>query len=349
VGEVPKRPPNKRPPLDRGFFSVALKTNKADTTPIVDYLRMEYGRDFSLPVNDSLEAAMVLLYSITGDSRQERIAGTHLANLILLYAKRIATTTDNLKIHRRSKLYRLFIQALRAKIEPADLTLLTFNQDLHIEKTLLEIHRQHGSVLPLQSWFALPKMYCLPKPFPIRGRSSSDPLFPIIGHDDPCVAVLKLHGSFNWYSVHRSSRPNSDVLFNPGRRLYVSNSATTRAYFTVRHRKRTDHARPIIIPPVSHKSAILQKDVRELWAVADQRLRQATRIIVFGYSCPESDLESASLIGRCLNATRRSFALHIVDPNPATVSRFHDLTHCPRIHYYDSIDQFLSVGQSIFN
>lgn len=348
VAEVASKRPIYQPPLDSGFFNSALKVSKKEALPIVDFLRDEYNRDFGNPDTDSLEAAMVLLYSITGKAKQEKLADEHLANLVLLFANRIAKTTNGMNASPRSKLYRLILSALTSGIDPSDLTMLTLNQDLQIEKVLMELHNRHYRRYPSRVLFAFPQMYRLTGAVAVRSNSRNDPAFPTTGYVVPFLEVLKLHGSFNWYSVHRSPKPKRTVLFKPTRKLHISDSRTIRPTFLMRHGLRSEWAWPIIIPPVAHKSGVLQKDVHRLWAHAEDRLSQASRVIIYGYSCPETDLESATLIGRSLNASAHSFALHIIDPNPATVARFYSLTHCPEIHYYNSVKQFLTVAKSVF-
>jgi len=61
---------------------------------------------------------------------------------------------------------------------------------------------------------------------------------------------------------------------------------------------------------------------------------------VFGYSCPTTDCESTNLIRRVMGKGKCE-NLVIIDPSPATLARYVQLTDSARISYYRSAAHFL--------
>ena len=53
---------------------------------------------------------------------------------------------------------------------------------------------------------------------------------------------------------------------------------------------------PTIIPPIGENKAP-QWVFAEIWAEAQEVLRGAKEVVIFGYSCPEYDRDGANLIG----------------------------------------------------
>ena len=106
--------------------------------------------------------------------------------------------------------------------------------------------------------------------------------------------------------------------------------------------KRTKFTFPVIVPPVVHKSGILHQSLRPLWQIAEEKLREADRVIVFGYSCPPNDWESANLIARALSANKRAIETSIIDPDPGVVLRYKGLGNLRSLNYYTSADAYLA-------
>jgi hypothetical protein len=65
--------------------------------------------------------------------------------------------------------------------------------------------------------------------------------------------------------------------------------------------------------------------MQPLWSKAEVALKAAERIVVFGYSCPALDFESANLLMRALRQNQRLSEFHVIDPNPAVFKRYVDL------------------------
>jgi hypothetical protein len=99
---------------------------------------------------------------------------------------------------------------------------------------------------------------------------------------------------------------------------------------------------PVVVPPVSHKSAVLHKRLQPVWRLAERRLKEADEIIIFGYSCPPLDFESANMLRRSQRDSTPARRISVIDPNPAVVSRYMELMSPCRLRYYPYAGYFLS-------
>jgi hypothetical protein len=158
--------------------------------------------------------------------------------------------------------------------------------------------------------------------------------------DIPGVNLLKLHGSLNWYSIHKSVNLSPNAMFDPSRNINLTRRKrihTQMNYISGQKRKKT---LPLIVPPVTHKSAILHDMVRPLWGKAEKALENADEILIFGYSCPPLDFESSNLIQRSLRLYKYE-ALWIIDPNPHILVRYAKLLNPRSIGYFPSAEDYL--------
>ena len=106
--------------------------------------------------------------------------------------------------------------------------------------------------------------------------------------------------------------------------------------------KGTPFTFPIVVPPVVHKSGILHRELQPVWALAEERLKSADRVIIFGYSCPVTDWEAANLIGRSLTANDACRDIAIIDPAPKVLLRYVQLGALERVRYFKTCDSYLS-------
>ena len=103
---------------------------------------------------------------------------------------------------------------------------------------------------------------------------------------------------------------------------------------------------PIVVPPVMHKASILHEALRAVWAEAREALVNATEIVVFGYSCPQQDFESANLLSRSIRNNTDLHSFSIIDPSTATFQRYVDVTGLDRLFYYRSAAVFIEEAWS---
>jgi len=328
-------PGYRKPPLDRKFFAEAARLHPDATARIRYYLLYTYGRDLSMQENDSLESVMAVLYADSYDPALSPTAFPLFQELIRLYNRRLAETTNRMRVRQAGYLRGILARLLRARVPPENITVVTFNQDIQIEKALASLASKKsysgaGTILDFPGCYRFDERPVVtgPKRGLLFKRGSAS-------HDG--VAVLKLHGSLNWYSRHTSPQLSQVRLFDPGRKLLV----TTRMEidpdmgFAQEGRGRTTwNTFPIVVPPVAAKARIIHDRIKPLWSLAEQCLREASSVIIFGYSCPAMDFESANLIGRSLQSSARCGRLTIIDIEPRTVARYYQLTGCKEFRYF---------------
>lgn len=88
-------------------------------------------------------------------------------------------------------------------------------------------------------------------------------------------AVLKLHGSANWFWADTS--PSDEIYFSNGAEKDFNNLIMG--------------LKPYIIPPVQDKNAFYNHiAIQTLWKKAEELLKQANEIYIIGFSFPQTDL-----------------------------------------------------------
>lgn len=340
VADAVNRPEVRRPPLDKGFFRGALKDQavRQEIETVATYLREHYGtEDLRRPESDSLEGVMLKLYADIFDPALGDDAYDGFLALLRAFNRRLANTTNDLDMTPRRLLYRVIRRHIEACGQADRLTIITFNQDLQIEKALLSLSRR----LPnkLGNAFYFPGLYGLADTAVTRpGEQAAT--FPVNQGEAACVRLLKLHGSLNWYSTHRSRAPERRALFNPERTIEVTARSEIAHDIVRRRRTRTVFTFPIVVPPVNHKSAILHAKLRPLWQDAEECLVRATAVTIFGYSCPAADFESENMLRRAFSRNTECENLAIIDPNAQVMSRFAELTAMEKLSYFRTATPF---------
>ena len=141
------------------------------------------------------------------------------------------------------------------------------------------------------------------------------------------VSVLKLHGSVNWMRESRS-KP-----------LQIVNS-----YREVMNWKGI----PEIVPPTWRK--LFAKELVTVWKAALAEIERGTRIVVIGFSMPETDLHFKYLLASGLRRNVSLREIVFVDPNLATIADragrlFGDLYRRPSVRIVEArLTQFVSGG-----
>jgi len=354
VADVASRSKRSRPPLDKGFFSIARSTDKTITGRIASYIKGIYGMDIYDAGNDSLEKIMAIIYTDIFDPNLKEGALSIFRALIRLFNLRLAATTNDIRPTQQRYLYRIITEFLQSGVRPEDITIITFNQDIQIEKILLNInskskYKHCGNV------FTFPGCYYLPiEPsnitYPV-GPKSGGPRDDVFPTDKPDlregVAVLKLHGSLNWYSCHSKTNVTPNTMFKPNRTIHLTVRMSINPVMKMQSKPRFQYTIPVIVPPVTHKSGILHDDVKQLWSIAEERIRWANEAVIFGYSCPVIDFESSNFIQRSLRGNPLCKKISIIDPDPNILSRYIKLIEPREIHYYPYANDYLDRIQRL--
>ena len=337
------KPLRKQPPLDQGFFANSLRSHASELKEVLDYMQQHYGTNVRESGSDSLERVMAVLYTDVFGGDLEEEAFSALRTLMSVFLRRLATTTGDIEMTKSRLLYRLVVGFLRDGFAPVNVTIITFNQDIQAEKALDAVQRT--TTRSRQIVFKFPHCYRLPGQIrltsPTRGGL---PTFDVSESEGAGVTLLKLHGSLNWYSTHNTPNPKRGRLFDPARAIGITTrkSIDTSMKLDVTGAGRKKFTFPIVVPPVVHKSGILHNSLKPVWALAEERLQTAQRVIIFGYSCPNNDWEAANLVCRSLRANRTLKELSVIDPDPSVVLRYVQLGAPNRIGYYRSAAAYLT-------
>lgn len=330
-----RTPEKNSPPLDKFFFK--WSKNYPELSTISDYLNKTYDIDIFDSSRDSLETIMAIIYADIHNTELEHKAINAFRSLIELFNRRIADTTNHLKPNPRTNLYRIIKNAL-AYHKPEEICILTLNQDLHIEKTLDRLHKTKAINKKYGSVFSFPGCYGIHNANELLSNPQDDVnKFKISSIESEGIRILKLHGSLNWYRTHGKRKvtknqildQKSDFLITPRVSLIPELTYEGKSTF------------PLIVPPVTHKSGILHKGMNPLWKKASTALTAAAEIVVFGYSCPKMDFESANLIRRAIRQNKNIKYFSVIDPAPAVFQRYVDITGLNRVFWFRDADSFI--------
>lgn len=321
--------PAKRPPLDTDFFDIASRIYPKLTKDILDCLNDLVG-DYANTLQSSLEASATYLYIKAIDSSLGSPYHTSFLNLLTLLSAVLAKNTNDLKLGPRSLLYRFLLGELRQAGAPENMTVITFNYDTLIERTLEEIDN-HGHA----GTFSFPGCYRLSGHTRVQSVAG-EPRFVTEEYDNNGVGVLKLHGSMNWQSTHTSSTPTPSALFSTRRKLHILNSPNVVPSLSWKRKKRTVYMQPVIIPPISGKRNMMHQELLQIWDEAAKRLGEADRVVLAGYSCPPLDLEARILLSENLRL-KGNKKVYVIDPNPSIAATYVELCGVDHTTVYTSL------------
>lgn len=290
---------SKRPPLNAKFFKLCQSYKYKDFQQVKDYMEEHYKIDITTSNEDYLEKVLVTLYSDSFHSDKDKKAFDTFQTIIRLFNRVLAHRTNAIPVIENSYLFRLLKSYLDKGISPNDITIITFNYDIHIEKVLELLNNK-----VTESIFCFPSCYKLgistaQTTSPTKSENSPN-LFTLSDKDEG-IKVLKMHGSLNWFSNHNSKKLSLKMLLDPNREIYITTRKSIAPDMTF-NVKRKRFTFPIIVPPVVHKAGVLHNRLHQVWDQAELALASANQMVIFGYSCPVSDIESANLIERAVRS-----------------------------------------------
>ena len=166
------------------------------------------------------------------------------------------------------------------------------------------------------------------EPIPISSALARDGTG-LFGSSHPDTMTLyKLHGSINWFKSE--SEVNADTIYGLRPKQLTDE----------KYQKYVRDKRRFIIPPVYDKSSLLNHDsIRSMWRHAMRSaLIPAERLVVIGYSLPETDTAMRTLLweARRLDERRKTVPLYVVDIDGTVVERYANTLG----RYYDVRDDF---------
>lgn len=328
----------KTPPLDADFFDIARRVNKDLHDSVIESLDL-FGGEYSRVLSRSLETAATYLFlkALDGERRDPFHMG--FLRLLTLLNQVLAETTNEISVTRRTLTYRFLLHEYNRLERTEDLRIITFNYDLLIERVLQEI-AQAGR----PDFFRFPGCYRFEDDEQEIRKIRNSPTFNMTDRARVGVALYKLHGSMNWQSRHRSNEPTPNELYSPTRQLYLTNSPMIGGNLRTTKNNRTLYMKPLIVPPVNGKRSVMHQSLQFVWRQAAEALREATRVVIVGYSCPPLDIEARILLSENLrsNPLRRVF---IVDPSAQSASKFSDICGVDHVTIYDDLATWVADYQ----
>lgn len=341
VSDVATRSLKSRPPLDNRFFGIARATHPTLVARVNRYMKATYDADITARSTDSLEAVMGQIYTDIFNRALKDSATVALRALLQLFTRRLAETTNGIEATNKRWVYRIITHYLAEKVDPGNIAIVTFNQDLQVEKCLSLMRKSARWKRVADQLFNFPTCYGIGehKMTAPTGTPETD----LFTEDSPvteCIRVLKLHGSLNWYSIHNSATPSPTAMFNPRRALSLTRRQVITPNMPLSRATRSAYTLPVIVPPVSHKSAVLHDALKDVWWDSEAALREADDVVIFGYSCPDLDFESSNLLLRAQKGN--DAAISVIDPDGGIARRYIDLLNPRRLYYYPSARDFLA-------
>lgn len=191
---------------------------------------------------------------------------------------------------------------------PRSLNVLTFNYDVLADRALLQGARQG-----LWNWSHEDGYGFRPKNQPTPKQRSD-------------IGLHKLHGSMNWY-IRTPGRTRTNA-YKKDSSVYVPTPASNpnaqpwqKRQFHLGHSK--NKIFPLMVPPVYEKGSQIIGVLQHVWDNAAKALREATLVIVWGYSLPQTDYHSGFLFAQC--ARRAKFRLIAINPDRNALAHVTDV------------------------
>ncbi len=345
--QAPKRCPiTKLPPLDNGFFSQIRAPISKDVrlVRIKSYLSRTYKYDPRVQGLDSFETIASILYADAYAPATQGQAYPILLDLITFLSSRIASTVNPLRPNSYNLLQRI-LYGIITDLGPENVSIITFNYDLQIERALRRagsrVGSSPGSILSFPGCYRMQNTANAVRSVTGASRFMSTAT---LNHRHDGIPVLKLHGSLNWVSGYKSQIPAQNQFFSPRKRtIYITNVDQV-TNWPVRIPTRAPgrlFGYPRLVPPVPHKSVLFHDEIKDIWSEAHKALSDADELLVFGYSCPFSDQEAANLIRSTSGVGRKLKRVMIVDPKSSVVDRYASLTDAKSIYWYHDAREFI--------
>ncbi len=218
------------------------------------------------------------------------------------------------------------------------ISIATFNHDLLIENALSCLSsRRYGSA------------WCLEHAYPFADRKPTIvanwlPRFDLDcpGVREDHVPIYKLHGSLNWVFTTIGQHPPPSIADRPRKISILENSVGIEGKPTIKPGKRKLYISPLIVPPVYEKHGFIRRHLQEMWDGAAQALREATRVIFWGYSFPNADNHARYFfqgLAQENDALRRPV---VINPDPRAEDAAWTVLRPAEVLHYRDVNAYLT-------
>jgi len=302
------------PPLDTDFFHLSNYHKVKENIEILSrYIRRNYSIELSKSPYPRMEEIFGMVYSDTRMKPPPSGSKEAYVALLGIYKRVILETTNPLSPTNRGPLAKL----LKNTLLKGGCNIITFNQDLLIEKALVGLNDIRSVWYPNDGYMRNFSM-TVPTSKTVDRFKTGGKLY------TSKVGLMKLHGSLNWYTLTTSKDKIPSTMTSskeikctthikiPPELTYVSSGGYRKNWFTW----------PVIIPPVYEKGAFITDAITPIWNSARDEIKEADEIIVYGYSFPNADQQSKSFFrrARVKNTTLKRLIVINPDPNAALVA-----------------------------
>jgi hypothetical protein len=333
---IPGNPPrDRRPPLDTTFFDLCRLAELSGRAPVRAYLVDNFGID-PFVGEHRMEEVFNYLYSQAFSDHPTDECLEAYWGLIRMYSAAIARTTNPLTGTSRYGVGALIRYLWRTR--PAcELTIITFNQDLVIEKALTSARstrRYRDIPWSIRSSYGLDFAQFL---VDRRGASS------LMSADHiSSLPVLKMHGSLNWVYTVRSGQDPKNSIRHPTTQLRCLVNQRVHGDIQLNVGTRSRDVLPVVVPPIYEKASRYGQVVGGVWSNADRAIRSAEELIVFGYSFPEADFAARSLLRSAFHGNNLVKSVTVIDVSFDIAARVATMLDVDSLHHFKSVPAFAS-------
>ena len=293
--------------MDTDFFQLCKYHKVKENIEILGrYIQREYSIDILKSPYPRMEEIFGTVYSDTRLKPPSIRAREAYTALCRVYKRVLLETTNPLSPTPRGPLAKL----IRFVSDRGESSIITFNQDLLIEKALISIDKRNPIWFPDTGYTTDFSIYTVPP-------SDKVPRLDLSEGIDSKIKIMKLHGSLNWYTLTRSetqipsTMPKSTSV-KCSRNISIPPELT----YVSRGRGRTNwYTWPVIVPPVFEKGAFLNETLSPIWNAAKNEVETANEILVFGYSFPQSDQQARSFFRRARASNEKLRKLVVINPD----------------------------------
>ena len=339
LAEALPKHPNKTqtPPLDATFFELCRLAKYPGQKSVSDYMRTEFGIN-PFDGGYGMEEVFNYVYSEAFSPTPSSLCIDAYWNLLGLYRQAISATTNPLKGKSRAGVGHV-LRSLLEHNSDRDISFVTFNQDLLIEKA---IEYTKSTAKYRQLPWNIKLTYDIPFKKIVGVKNNPTPFNTT---DASSIKVLKLHGSMNWVYQVRSGQDPKNSIRKPNTELTIVNDSKIwdRLTTTVSGPKRTRTLDliPLIVPPIYEKSSYFKDTLSPVWDTTRKTLRETQELVIFGYSFPDADFASKSIIRNCLHHNKsplKNPVLQKCRDSIPSIRKEDSRTQCPQ-------DLFENIGQ----
>jgi hypothetical protein len=323
------------PPLDATFFERVARHQKGPLLHRIEKRAEELGQPklFKASAPLSLEQYLGRLFFEMQNQKNEEHVHAYF-DLVRLYTNELLATT-NWMMGRAGSMKKLLNRSRQGRNK---VTVLTFNHDLLVENAISQMSSfRHGQIWCFRHCYGVG----INESCSIQDAPEFDEDCP--GEADDHIPVLKLHGSVNWVFRTVASYPPADFA-RKRRKLFLWNNLQIPPGSNQLHYedRRDWYLWPLIVPPIYEKHGLIRNELESVWNLADEALRDCSRVIFWGYSFPRADLHARYFFQAAAQASAALREPVMINPDPGAHSELCEVLGPGKVSYYHDVTDYLA-------